>query len=72
VTVEHTTGASSSITAETLTRGCFVERPISHTVGADLAAWQTSFQLSPSAVMDTFFVLGTAALDSAASAVLAY
>jgi hypothetical protein len=71
VTVEHTTGAASTITAETLSRGCFVES-VAHTVGADLAAWQTTFQLSPSAVMDTFFVLGTAALDAATSAVLAY
>jgi hypothetical protein len=42
VTVEHTTGAASTITAETLSRGCFVES-VAHTVGADLAAWQTTF-----------------------------
>lgn len=70
VTVEHTTGANATIVAQTLSQGCFVEA-VSHTVGADLADWQTRFQLSPSAKYDAFFVLGTAALGSSASAVLA-
>lgn len=70
VTVEHTTGANSTITPETLTQGCFIEA-VSHTVGADLADWQTTFQLSPSSHYDVFFLLDTAQLDSTANAVLA-
>jgi hypothetical protein len=71
ITVEHTTGASSAITAETLSQTCFIEA-IDHTVGADFAKWETSFQLSPASHFEQFFVLGTAALDSATSAVLVY
>jgi hypothetical protein len=71
VTVEHTTGASTSVTAQTLSQPCFIEA-VSHSVTADLATWQTTFQMSPASKYDQFFVLGMAALDSPASAVLPY
>lgn len=70
VVVEHTTGANSTITPQTLSQGCFIEA-VSHTVGADLADWQTTFQLSPSTLYDQFFLLDTAQLDSSANARLA-
>jgi hypothetical protein len=71
ITVQHASGASASIVAETLTQPCFVEA-ISHTATADLTTWQTAWQLSPATIYGSFFTLDTAQLDSTANAALAY
>jgi len=68
VALERTPGADG-VTSETISRSCFVESIEHQASGRE---WVTSHQLSPAAGYDQFFELGTAALGSSSTAVLAY
>lgn len=69
VTVERTPDSGDAITAETINRTGFIEA-VAH--DAAPGTWTTVYQLSPADVLAPFFTLGSAALNSEASAVLAY
>lgn len=69
VTVERTPDSVDAITVETIDRDTFIEA-VEH--AASPSEWKTSYQLSPADLFTQFFILGTAELDSEASAVLAY
>lgn len=69
VTVERTPDSVAAITAETIDRDGFVEA-VQH--DASPGVWATRYDLSPADRYQQFFTLGTAELNSEASAVLAY